>query len=95
MEDYVRNLVRKYGEVYVITGTAYQGNYGRLPNADEPHKIPTHLWKIVMYNGKLEADLFPQNKAKWTNFKTGKTPLTLVEQYSGLELSFLLRYYQE
>ena len=26
LEDYVRNLVRKYGEVYVITGTAYQGN---------------------------------------------------------------------
>ncbi|QCS48092.1 DNA/RNA non-specific endonuclease (plasmid) [Picosynechococcus sp. PCC 11901] len=84
LEDYERDLVRDYGEVYVIVGTAYDNQPLSLINADEPTDIPDYFWRIIQYNGQTEAYLFPQNTPSGTDFRQGKTTVHEVEQWSGL-----------
>ena len=95
LEKYVRDLVREHGEVYVITGTAYHKLIFKLPSADEPHKVPSAFWKVVMYNGKLESYIYEQETPKGADFKLGETALSEIEGFSGLDLGFLLEHYQQ
>jgi endonuclease G, mitochondrial len=95
LENYERDIVRKYGEAYIITGTYYGDSSLKLPQADEPHQIPSGFWKIIKYNGKIESYVFAQDTPKNTDFKSGKTTLTEIEKLTNLELNFLLNYYQE
>lgn len=95
LEDYERDIVRKYGEAYLITGTYYDERPLKLPQADEPNQVPSGFWKIIMYNGKMESYFFAQNTPKNTDFQSGKTSLNEIEKLTGLELSFLLNHYQE
>jgi len=48
LENKVRELVKKGHTVYVITGPYYDRDMPLLPNADEPHKLPSGYWKIVI-----------------------------------------------
>ncbi|NJN74641.1 MAG: DNA/RNA non-specific endonuclease [Limnothrix sp. RL_2_0] len=81
LEEYERDLVREHGEVFVIVGTAYDDYFvGQLSNADEVANIPDFLWRIISYNGKIEAYIFPQETAAGTDFKLGETTVFEVEQ---------------
>jgi endonuclease G len=80
----------------VITGTLQQNDQpaAQLPQADETHDVPEGFWKVIMYNGKLEAYIMPQ----WYSGKDWQqaiAPLSEVEQYTGLSLANLLNYHKE
>jgi len=47
LETAVRDLVLQSGEVFVITGPLYEKDMPPLPNADEPHIVPSGFWKII------------------------------------------------
>ncbi|MBV5261983.1 DNA/RNA non-specific endonuclease [Synechococcus moorigangaii CMS01] len=84
LEEYERDLVREYGEVYVIVGTSYDNQPLSLINADEPNDIPDYFWRIIQYNNTTEAYFFPQDTPSGTDFRQGKTTVNEIEQQSGL-----------
>jgi len=47
LENAVRDLVWSEGSVYVIVGPLYEKKMAPLPNADEPHRVPSGFWMIV------------------------------------------------
>ncbi len=86
LEDHVRDLVRKHGEVYVMTGTVYEREMPKLPGADEPHQVPSGFWKIVIVDGKTEAYFFDQETYSGTDYKSGKTTVAEIERKTGIDL---------
>lgn len=48
LEERVRGLVGTYEAVYVVTGTLYERAMPSLPGADEPHRVPSGYWKVVV-----------------------------------------------
>lgn len=95
LEEYVRELVYEHGEVYVITGTAYHRPMPQLPGADEPHVIPSGYWKVVMVGDRLDSYFFEQETPKETDFQLGRTTLTDIEGFSGLDFGLLREHYEE
>ena len=71
LEDAVRDAVKFRESLFVITGTIYNDNALKLPNANESHEIPTEYFKII-YNLKGEAASFlmEQSTPKTTNYCT-------------------------
>jgi len=51
IENKVRKLVKTGKTVYVMTGTLYERDMPPLPKADEPHKVPSGYWKIIIVKG--------------------------------------------
>ncbi len=51
IENKVRKLVKTGKTVYVMTGTLYERVMPPLPKADEPHKVPSGYWKIIIVKG--------------------------------------------
>ncbi|BAW96616.1 DNA/RNA non-specific endonuclease [[Synechococcus] sp. NIES-970] len=93
LEEYERDLVRRYGEVHTIVGTAYDARDStsprktQLPNADEPHQIPDYFWRIITYNNTTEAYIFSQDTPLGADFRLGKISPRELEQYTGLTFS--------
>jgi len=56
LEEKVRRLVLKGPVVYVMTGPLYERTMPRLPQADEPHRIPSGYWKIIATQAEKSAD---------------------------------------
>lgn len=54
LEEKVRGLVDKYGHVWVMTGPLYEKQMLPLPNANEPHKVPSGFWKIIVVRDREE-----------------------------------------
>ncbi|WP_420402968.1 DNA/RNA non-specific endonuclease [Nisaea sp.] len=49
LENAVRKLARsEAGRVHVLTGPLYEREMPPLPEADEPHRVPSGYWKIVL-----------------------------------------------
>ncbi|MBU1626907.1 DNA/RNA non-specific endonuclease [bacterium] len=48
LENSVRSLVSNGNIVYVMTGPLFEKEMPSLPGADEPHKVPSGYWKIVL-----------------------------------------------
>ncbi len=68
LEDMERELVNAGNVVYVMTGPLYEKETAPLPEADEPHKVPSGYWKIIViqpekdYNSIRTASfIFDQN----------------------------------
>lgn len=49
VEGWERKLVDWYGEIYVLNGTLYEKDMPSLPNASEPHRVPSGFWKIIVF----------------------------------------------
>jgi endonuclease G len=49
LEAAVREAATEYADtpVYVLTGPAYGAHFAALPEADEPHRVPSAYWKVV------------------------------------------------
>ena len=60
LEEKIRGLVDRYGRVWVMTGPLYERDMPALPNSDEPHKVPSGYWKIVVVedSGKIHPAVF-------------------------------------
>jgi endonuclease G len=88
LESKVRDLVRKHGAVWVMTGPLYEAPMPALPNCDEPHKVPSGFWKIVSLNdsGTLQVAAFimEQNTPRTSPAIDHLETVDTVEQRSGL-----------
>ena len=85
LEEYVRDQVGKYGEVFVITGTAYHQRMAQLPEADEQHMVPSGFWKVITVKGRTEAYFFEQSTQPEADFGMGKIDLFELERLTGLD----------
>jgi endonuclease G, mitochondrial len=56
LENAERELVAQTGEVFVYTGPLYEKPMPPLPQADEPHTVPSGYWKVVLVR-EPDADL--------------------------------------
>jgi endonuclease G, mitochondrial len=66
LEEAIRRLARSIetNAVHVITGPLYEKDMPGLPNADEPHVIPSGYWKVIAFSGgkRLGAIAFVMNQ---------------------------------
>ncbi|MBP7214666.1 MAG: DNA/RNA non-specific endonuclease [Candidatus Kapabacteria bacterium] len=58
LEDMERDLVKRYDSIYVMTGPLYETYMPDLPAADEPHKVPSGYWKIIVIPLKTGLEVF-------------------------------------
>ena len=100
LEDQVRNLVLLHREVYVVTGTLYDGPpMPALPGADEAHTVPTGFFKVVVIPGGddnsdgrpvVSAYILPQRITRGATPERYRTTVDEVERRSGLDLFWQL-----
>lgn len=100
LEDWERLLTDRFGLVYVMTGPIYGEFLGRLPNADEPHRIPSGYWKIIVIpNNRNIADslnlqifsfIFSQNTPKSSQLSSHLTSVDEIERQTNLDFFWLL-----
>ena len=88
LEGWERALAQRTGAaVYVLTGPLYEGVPAPLPGADEPHRIPTHYWKVIATaDGLVSAFLFEQGTPRGVSPCTRRVPLAEVELRARLHL---------
>ncbi len=86
LEDAERALVRRSnGPVYVLTGPLYERDMRPLPRADEPHRVPSGYWKIVMTeDGRLSSFVMEGGLARGAPHCGQRAPVETIEQRSGL-----------
>jgi endonuclease G len=89
LEGRVRKLVRKYGDVWVMTGPLYESNMDPLPNSDETHTVPSSYWKIIVVKDadvlRAAAFIMNQNVPQSGNELQFLVKIDDVEQRSGLD----------
>lgn len=91
LEDYERELARKRGEIFVITGPVYEKRIKKLPGADESHIVPSGYWKILyVESGLMLPFYFDQTDtrdsfARWE--VDAQVNIFEIERRSGLSFS--------
>jgi endonuclease G len=94
LEDFERKLTLNYGLVYVMTGPLYEKKMPPLPNADEPHRIPSGYWKILaiannqkindIRNFAIFGFIFEQSTPTKSDLKTHLVSIKEIETRSKL-----------
>jgi len=89
LEEMVRDIVKQGKTVYVMTGPLYEKEMPLLPECDEPHKVPSGYWKIIIVpenNVKFNAAafIFEQNTLRKDKVIAHLTTINEVEKRSGL-----------
>jgi len=88
LEQYVlKTLALKYDSIYVYTGCLY----GNEKMVDVP--VPDYYWKVIVYNGSIEAYLGKNEETKDTDWSKMKTDLPTLKKliksyYPKLKLYF-------
>jgi len=88
LENKERELVKQVGTVYVITGPLYEKEMLSLPNADEPHKVPSGYWKIIIIPEseiKIFSYIFPQDTPRDAKIKDYNCSVDEIEKRTGLD----------
>jgi endonuclease G, mitochondrial len=88
LEDAERALLRSGRvPVFVLTGPLYEAPRPPLPGADEPHRVPSGYWKVVMTeDGRLSAFIMAQDLPRSALYCDQRATLDEVERRSGLRL---------
>lgn len=87
LETTVRNTAFELGGVYVVTGPLYEKLMPELPNADEPHQVPSAYWKVISTpHGRLSAFVMEQDIPRDADYCAYEVSLTEIEDRSELEL---------
>jgi len=88
LEDAERDLQRSGRRpVYVLTGPLYEAPRAPLPAADEPHRVPSAYWKVVVTDdGRLSAFIMGQDLPRTAAYCDQRATLDEVERRSGLRL---------
>ena len=91
LEANIRELVMKGNAVYVMTGPLYERAMPELPKADEPHKVPSGYWKVVIMptgssSFEYAAFIMDQNSGRKDKVSSKAVTIDEVEQRSGLDL---------
>ncbi|UII26747.1 DNA/RNA non-specific endonuclease [Fulvivirga maritima] len=100
LEEKVREMVNKYKVVYIMTGPLYEREMPPLPFADEPHKVPSGYWKIILVelrNGHIEplAFIFDQETPRNSSLQNHLCTIDEVELRSNLDFPWELSDYKE
>lgn len=87
LEDAERDLAEtEDSPVYVVTGPLYEHTMARLPNADEPHRVPSGYWKVIaLPDGRATGFVF-ENRRVRGRYCAFVRPIAEIEQRSGLDL---------
>ncbi len=91
LEGAVRTLAQQASvdAVFVMTGPLYERQMTALPQADEPHLVPSGYWKIVATETgttiRVATFLFDQGVARSADPCNHLTTVDDVEQRSGLD----------
>ncbi len=91
LENRIRCFVNDGKAVYVITGPLYEKTMPVLPNADEPHTIPSGFFKIIVQTLKGSAPkvagyIFPQDAPKNASIDDFAASVDEIEKRSGLDV---------
>ena len=88
-EGMARDYAEKYGEVYVISGTIYEGERVVMGNNV---LVPSHLYKIIIdpKNKRAMAFLFPNTKLKVRTLPDHIVTIKEIEKRAGVNFSPLL-----
>jgi endonuclease G len=94
LESKVRDLVDKYNHVWVMTGPLYEREMPQLPKSDEPHKVPSGYWKIIVVkdagNILVAAFIMDQETARSSEVINHLVTIDEVEIRSKLDFLWLL-----
>jgi endonuclease G len=94
LEDAVRELVMNGNTVHVMTGPLYERDMPALPKADEPHKVPSAYWKVVVAISanevKYAAFIMDQDSKRNDPVLSKVVSIDEVEKRSGLDLLWQL-----
>lgn len=92
LEDKVRKFVLKGNTVYVMTGPIYEKEMPTLPGADEPNKIPSGYWKIILTQPTSNIDsikaasfIFDQSTTRRASVINHLVTINQVETKTGLD----------
>jgi len=92
LEGRERKLAEAINIVYVITGPLYEKEMPSLPNADEPHKVPSGYWKIVIIQTckttdciKAASFIFDQETSRRDKVIDHLSTINEIEKRSGLD----------
>lgn len=92
LERRVRDLVEEGNTVFVMTGPLYERDMDPLPEADEPHVVPSGYWKIVIVEPESSSDpvlvgsfIFDQETPAGYAVIDHLCTIDEVEQRSGLD----------
>ncbi|MFN3946350.1 MAG: DNA/RNA non-specific endonuclease [Allosphingosinicella sp.] len=88
LEDAERAFARRAAEpLYVLTGPLYERDMPPLPRADEPHRVPSHYWKIVATaDGRVSAFVMDTFMPRSAPFCATRVAVEEVERRSGLRV---------
>jgi endonuclease G len=95
LEGWEEKLITKkhFAEVFVVTGTLYLRTMPDLPNADEPHIVPSGYWKVLAVksggNFLFGAVIIPQSHKSGTKSFCdygAETTIDEIERATNLDL---------
>lgn len=91
LESAVRRLVESdAGSVHVVTGPLYEREMPPLPGADEPHRVPSGYWKIVLLSDaaslRVAGFVLDQETPRGADFCDGgfNAPVADIARRSGV-----------
>lgn len=95
LEDQERGLLAEGGTVHVITGPYYEQDEPSLPNADEPHRVPSGYWRIIVHqddtgNINTAAFLFDQDTRRSAPVIDYLITIDEIEERTGLDFLWML-----
>ncbi len=92
LEEAERDLLQYTEPIYVMAGPLYEHPMPPLPGADEPHRVPSGFWKIILMPRKPLPDsllafafIFDQNTRRDEHFLDHLVSINEVEQRTGLD----------
>lgn len=89
LEEAVREHVRRWENVWVMTGPLYESPMPALPQANEPHIVPSGYWKIIAdwdsgTGVRVAAFIMTQDVARSADIADFAVSIADVEQRAGL-----------
>jgi endonuclease G, mitochondrial len=73
--------------IWTVTGPLYERALPPLPQADEPHHIPSGYWKVITTrDGKVSAFLFDQDAPEDADYCNARISFREVERRTRLKL---------
>lgn len=91
LEDKERELTAKFGKLYVMTGPIYKNDgINPLPSADEPHRVPSAYWKIIVIpleksDFKVFGFIMDQNISRKGKIESYLSTIKEIEKQSKLK----------
>lgn len=92
LEGRARKLAKAGNTVYVMTGPLYEQTMRALPKSDEPHRVPSGYWKMILIQSgktaksiKSAGFIFSQDTPRNVNLTEHLCTINDIEQRSGLD----------